>query len=143
MENENKIKTTFWISPDVHAKLDGWAEVANCRSRGEFADQAMRFYMGYLAGVDTSDYLAKTLVDTIKATIHDSENRICTILYKLTVEVDIMSHIIARHFGGDHFSLRDLRRYAVDEVNKTNGQIKFSDALETQRQMLLEEEAEW
>lgn len=82
-------------------------------------------------------------VDTIKATIHDSENRICTLLYKLTVEVDIMAHIIARHFGGDHFSLRDLRRYAVDEVNKTNGQIKFSDALETQRQMLLEEETEW
>lgn len=141
--DEKKKRLAVWLSPDVLQRADTWLAADNCKTRSEFIEKAMRFYMGYLAGVDTSDYLAKTLVDTIKATIHDSENRICTLLYKLTVEVDIMAHIIARHFGGDHFSLRDLRRYAVDEVNKTNGQIKFSDALETQRQMLLEEETEW
>ena len=141
--DEKKKRLAVWLSPDVLQRADTWLATDNCKTRSEFIEKAMRFYMGYLAGVDTSDYLAKTLVDTIKATIHDSENRICTLLYKLTVEVDIMAHIIARHFGGDHFSLRDLRRYAVDEVNKTNGQIKFSDALETQRQMLLEEETEW
>ena len=134
-EHDNKKRTAVWLTPGVIRRMDGWLEEDNCKSRGEFAEKALRFYMGYLATEDTSEYLSRALVDTLRGTLADNENRLCTLLFKLCVEVNMMGHTVAAHFRADPVNRRELRAYAVDEVLRTNGKISFDDALDLQRQV--------
>ena len=133
--DDNKKSTTIWLRPSVISRMDGWLEADNCQSRIEFVDKALRFYMGYLATEDTSEYLSRALVDTLRGTLADNENRLCTLLFKLCVEVNMMGHTVAAHFRADPVNRRELRAYAVDEVLRTNGKISFDDALDLQRQV--------
>ena len=135
MEEKVKKKTTFWLPPDIIDRMDGWLKADNCRSRNEFVEKALRFYMGYLATEDTSEYLSRALVDTLRGTLADNENRLRTLLFKLCVEVNMMGHTVAAHFRADPVNRRELRAYAVDEVLRTNGKISFDDALDLQRQV--------
>ena len=47
MDEENRLKITLWLKPGIVRRMDGWLEEDNCKSRGEFAEKALRFYMGY------------------------------------------------------------------------------------------------
>ena len=135
MDEENRLKITLWLKPGIVRRMDGWLAEDNCKSRGEFAEKALRFYMGYLATEDTSEYLSRALVDTLRGTLADNENRLRTLLFKLCVEVNMMGHTVAAHFRADPVNRRELRAYAVDEVLRTNGKIRFDDALDLQRQI--------
>ena len=135
MSGQNREKITLWLKPDLLRRMDGWLEEDNCSNRREFIERALRFYMGYLAAEDTSEYLSRALVDTLRGTLADNENRLRTLLFKLCVEVNMMGHTVAAHFRADPVNRRELRAYAVDEVLRTNGKISFDDALELQRQV--------
>ena len=135
MAEENKKRTAIWLTPGVIHRMDGWLEEDNCKTRSEFVEKALRFYMGCLATEDTSEYLSRALVDTLRGTLADNENRLRTLLFKLCVEVNMMSHTIAAHFRADPVDRRELRAWAVDEVLRTNGKISFDDALDLQRQV--------
>ena len=83
---DNKKCTTIWLRPSVIRRMDAWMEEANCRSRSEFIEKAVRFYMGYLGTEDTSEYLSDALVATLRGIIADSTNRTNGILFKCAVE---------------------------------------------------------
>lgn len=134
-EHGSKKRTAVWLTPGVIRRMDGWLEEDNCKTRSEFIEKALRFYMGCLATEDTSEYLSRALVDTLRGTLADNENRLRTLLFKLCVEVNMMGHTVAAHFRADPVNRRELRAYAVDEVRRTNGKISFDDALELQRQV--------
>lgn len=132
---DNKKCTTIWLRPSVIRRMDAWLEEANCRSRSEFIEKTVRFYMGYLGTEDTSEYLSDALVATLRGIIADSTNRTNGILFKCAVEQGIMAHTIAAHFRDTMEDRRALRGYVVDEVKRTNGQIRFEDAQDVQRQL--------
>ena len=134
-EHDNKKRTAVWLTPGVIRRMDSWLEEDNCKTRSEFIEKALRFYMGCLATEDTSEYLSRALVDTLRGTLADNENRLRTLLFKLCVEVNMMGHTVAAHFRADPVNRRELRAFAVDEVLRTNGKISFDDALDLQRQV--------
>lgn len=131
---QNKQRTAIWLSPGVIRRMDSLLEMDNCRSRSEFIEKALRFYMGYLVSEDVSAYLSKVLVSTLRGLLADNENRLRSLLFKFCVELNMMTHVIAAHFKDDVDELRELRRYAVDEVKRTHGQIGLDNALHIQRQ---------
>ena len=69
MSEENKKRTAVWLSPRLIRRMDSWLEEDNCSTRSEFIEKALRFYMGYLATEDTSEYLSRALVDTLRGTL--------------------------------------------------------------------------
>ena len=130
-----KKRTAVWIDPNVIHRMDSWLEADNCKTRSEFIEKALRFYMGYLATEDTSAFLSRALVDTLRGILRDNTNRLSTMLFKWCVELNMMGHTIAAHFRADPVNRRELRAYAVDEVKRTNGKIRFDDALDQQRRL--------
>lgn len=136
MSDENKKRTAVWLSPGVIRRMDSWLEEDNCNTRSEFIEKALRFYMGYLATEDTSEYLSQALVDTLQGIVADNSNRLRTMIFKWCVELNMMGHTIAAHFRADPINRRELRAFAVDEVKRTNGQISFDRALDQQRRLL-------
>ena len=108
MDEENRLKITLWLKPGIVRRMDGWLEEDNCKTRSEFIEKALRFYMGCLATEDTSEYLSHALVDTLRGTLADNENRLRTLLFKLCVEVNMMGHTVAAHFRADPVNRREL-----------------------------------
>ena len=140
--DDNKKSTTIWLRPSVISRMDGWLEADNCQSRSEFVDKALRFYMGYLGTEDNTTYISQAILTAIQGTLDDNNNRLCRILFKCAVELNMLCHTIAAHFRADPIHTRELRTYAVDEVKRTNGQVSFESAVRSQRRIEYESDEE-
>ena len=140
--DDNKKSTTIWLRPSVISRMDSWLKADNCRSRNEFVEKALRFYMGYLGTEDNTAYLSKAILTAIQGTLDDNNNRLCRILFKCAVELNMLCHTIAAHFCADSIHTRELRAYAVDEVKRTNGQVSFESAVRQQRRIKYEPDEE-
>ena len=134
MTSEYKKKTTVWLYPSTISKIDGWKGADNCANRSEFMEKAVSFYVGYLSAEDTTEYLSKALLANMQGILDDNSNRLRSLLFKWCVELNMACHTIAAHFGVDDIDRRELRRFAVDEVKRTYGQISFDHALDVQLQ---------
>lgn len=135
-----KKNTTVWMRPSVISRMDSWLEADNCQSRSEFVEKALCFYMGYLGAEDTTAFLSDALVTTLRGIVNDNANRLNSLLFKSAVEQGIMAHTIAAHFRDTLEDHRALRGYVVDEVKRINGQLRFEDVQDIQRQI---PEDEW
>lgn len=140
MEHDNKKRTAVWLTPGVIHRMDGWLKENNCKTRSEFIEKALRFYMGYLGSEDTTEYLSQALVTTLQGIVGDNENRIRSVMFKQAVELNMMSHTIAAHFRADPIDRRELRAFAIEEVKRTNGQVSFDHALDVQRRFPYEDD---
>ena len=127
--------TSYPVLGEFIPIVDGWLEADNCQSRSEFVDKALRFYMGYLGTEDNTAYLSQAILTAIQGTLDDNNNRLCRILFKCAVELNMLCHTIAAHFRADPIHTRELRAYAVDEVKRTNGQVSFESAVRSQRRI--------
>ena len=143
MADKNKIKTTIWIYPSLLQRVDSWLAEDNCSSRSEFVERAIQFYIGYLTSEDVSEYLSQALVSTIKETMDENSNRQRALLFKLCVEVNMLCHTMAAHYRADEIDRRALRAFAVKEVKETNGHVSFDHALDVQRQLPRDADADW
>lgn len=129
----NKQRTTIWLSQNVMKELDNMSKRADCRSRSEFIEQAIKFYDGYIRSTDENQYLPIALSSAVNGIIHTSEDRIAKILYKNTVELSMLMNILAATAEIDEDTLRKLRKKCAKEVNGTRGQIQFEDAYRYQK----------
>ena len=126
---EEKVRFQARISPDTNRKIKELMPKANCRSENEFIEKALKFYCSYLTTQDTTGFLPRIFVHAMQDTLKSSENRIARLLFKLTVEISMMMHVLALGLQIDVSQLDDLRWQCVQEVKKTNGAITFNDTL--------------
>ena len=89
--------------------------------------------MGYLATDDVSSYVCESVSQNIRGMLTENTNRISKLMFKWSVELNMMMHIVAAHFKDDVSDLRALRGYSADEVKRTYGNISFDTALDIQR----------
>jgi len=107
----------------------------NCKNQNEFIQKAVRFYAGYVSASDNTEFLIFTLLSAIRGTMHDSENRIARLLFKLAVEVSMMAHILAEGVEISDEELHRLRGKCVNEVKRTDGKITFEKIVRAQDDM--------
>lgn len=122
---KNKQRTTIWLSHDIMNELDNMTKKANCRSRSEFIEDAIRFYDGYLKSSQKNTYLPVALASSLQGTVKLSEDRIARLLYKNTVELSMLMNIISATVDIDEDTLKKLRTKCINEVRATNGKIDF------------------
>ena len=131
-QEEVKTRITTWLYPSTIQTIDKIMPLDNCKSRSEFLEKAALFYAGYVAGKYAASFLPTALVSALRATVTESEKHICRMLFKLTVELDMVMNVLAAGMSIRTDSLRDLRDKCVREVSRTNGQITLKDAVEYQ-----------
>ena len=133
MDYEKKERTAVWLRPGTIRKIDDWLTKGNYKTRSEFIEKALGFYVGYLESDDSSDYMSDVLSSLIKGILDNNNNRLRSLLFKWAVELNMMCHTIAAHYQMDEIDRRSLRAFAVDEVKRTYGQVSFDHALDVQR----------
>lgn len=129
-----KDKYAFWLTPEAKAEVARLYTEDNCASQSEFVEKALRFYCGYVRTRDDQCFLPSTLSDILEGTLGVMANRIGRLLFKQSVELGILSHIIAADTDVDQATLERLRGRCVNDVKRTNGQIQFKDILQFQRE---------
>ena len=127
--SEEKMRIHTRVSPEMERKISAAMEKDNCQSRNEFLEKALKFYCDYLAAEDVSEFLPPIFVHAMRGTLQCSEERIARLLFKLTVEISMMMHVLAAGLEIDASQLDDLRWRCVQEVKKTNGSVTFKDTL--------------
>ena len=124
-----KIKFAMRIKPDTQELVREWYPKDNCLSQNEFIEKAIHFYVEHLSAKSSTSFLPSALVSALRATIKGSEDRIARLLFKLTVEISMMMHVLAEGLEINASRLDDLRWRCVQEIKKVNGTISFEDTL--------------
>ena len=133
IKSKAKKRTAVWLYPETIEKMDGLIERDNCKSRSEFIDKALNFYMGYLVSEDTTGYLSKILISAIQGILKETENRNANNIFRLSVEMSMMMNILAAGLEISDEELRSLRGRCVQQVRKSRGKISMEEAIKFQQ----------
>ncbi|KAF5041251.1 hypothetical protein DSECCO2_524910 [anaerobic digester metagenome] len=133
IQHKAKDRTAVWLYPETIEQMDSMLEADNAKSRSEFIEKALQFYMGYLASENTTGYLSKVLVSAIQGTLRETENRNSSNIFRLSVEMAMMMNILAAGLEISDDDLRKLRGRCINEVKKTRGKISMEDAVKFQQ----------
>lgn len=132
MNHETKIRIPLWIYPSTDGEIDNTYESDNCKSKSEFIEKAVKFYLGYLKEERNVNYLSPRITSSVEAVIHGSEQRLSRNLFKIAVELGKISHTLAALNDVDDKTLQELHAMCVDEVRHINGCINFEHAVKFQ-----------
>lgn len=131
-QEKAKVRKGFYIEEDLLEQVDGLLLQANVKSRNEFLNQALKFYIGYLTSEKIENYMLSSISSVMHATVKDSENRMARAMFKLAVEISKLSHAIAYSHRVDEETLRKLQAKCVDEAKRINGAVNFEETYEFQ-----------
>ena len=85
-----------------------------------------------MASEHNPSYLPRIVISTLKNIIRDSENRQCTQLYRVAVELAVLMNVIAASNGFSGEDVRKLRESCEEQVKRINGTIRLDDAVRWQ-----------
>ena len=130
--SEKKQKYAYWMRPSMVAEIEEMLPAANATSKGDFICKAVEFYIGYLRQQKNINYLAPMLTGAIKSEVRSLGKDVCEMLFKLAVEMGIISNITAAVNDIPEDTFETLRLNVAQEVARTNGILTFEDADEWQ-----------
>ena len=125
-KNENRLN--FRMTDETAAKIERWYQEDNCRSRNEFVEKAVNFYADSLAA-ENSTMLPLAIQTAIDARLKLFEDRMASILYKQTVEMDMAISILLQSVNVDESVLRQERAKSIAAVRHTNGRLRMEQKL--------------
>lgn len=130
---KGKNKFLLWAYPETLEKISELYRQDDCRSKSEFVEKAIRFYIGYLTAEDSSNYLPNMFLSNMRSIAAESDNRQSRMLFKLAVEIAMLQNLFAAFNDVDPESLERLRGECVQEVKRMNGSFSLRDAVDWQR----------
>ena len=128
-----KTSIGLYIDKYVLDDIESAIPETNCLSRNEFIAEAIRFYITFLKKKNYSDLLTPAFESVVGGKIATTENHIARVLFKQSVEIAMMMHVVAGAFQIDEDNLDRLRGMCVDEVSRLGGKFNFEDAVRIQK----------
>lgn len=126
---ENRHRHTVWMDDPVWDQVESRYQKDNCSTKNEYIEKAIRFYSGYLDAKGADDYLPRVLADVLEGKLGALGKRMGHLLFKQSVEQDVLANLFAYGLDVDMDTLQKLRVRCVKEVRETNGEIALEDAL--------------
>lgn len=139
MSKENKDRLALRMGPDTKRKIDQWYKAAGCRSKNQFVERAVNFYVDHLAVQDDSGTLPRAVLSSLDGRLGMFEDRMSSLLYKHSVELDMVMGILADSYELTEEELRRRRADSVRNVKGTNGRLSFEQKVHAENDV----EDEW
>lgn len=130
---KEKIKFALYLQPESMEQVEHWYRLIECRSKSEFIENAIQFYVGFLMADDGGTYLPNAFLSNMKSIVAESTSQIGKMLFKQSVELAMLMNIIAASQDIDRDTLSRLQGECVKEVKRTNGNFSFKDAVDWQK----------
>lgn len=134
-ENTNKNVNEPMPSKSIRLRVDQWEDCERLKkqlglpSPNHFIRDAVDFYIEFLNAKNSSKFLTPALESVIDAKNRDSEGRINRNLYRLAVEQNHLSRIIAYTYDIPDEVVKELRAQAIRDVQETNGTIRVDEII--------------
>ena len=98
-------------------------------------EKAVEFYLGYVMSEHMVNYLAPTIMSSVRACSESNTSRISRMLFNLAVEMAISNNLLAASisFATERYSA--LKQECEREVRRLNGEFSMDDALRWQRRL--------
>jgi metal-responsive CopG/Arc/MetJ family transcriptional regulator len=129
----DNITTGIYIDRDLPEIIGAYLRQADCRSRNEFINKAIRHYIAFLQKENDNEFLTPALESVLSGMLGDTENRLARILFKLATELSMLLHVTASQYDITEDEIDNLRKYCVDEVSRLNGNVNLKAAIRHQR----------
>ena len=117
----DKEKFAVRLEPETRMRLERCYTMDGSKSRRQYVENAIRFYTDYLEMNDGSMLLPKEISAAIDGRLGMFESRISSLLFKLTVALDMNAGILSDAYEFSEESLRQRRAESVKNVKQTNG----------------------
>ena len=124
MSKENRDRLALRMGPETKRKIDQWYEAAGCHSRNQFVEQAVNFYADHLS-IQSNGSLPKAISSALDGRLGMFEDRLASLLYKHSVELDMVMGILADSCELSEEDVRRRRADSVRSVKQTNGRLSF------------------
>ena len=125
----NKEKYAFWLTPEAKKMVESDVVLGNCGSQSEFVEKAVRFYDGYLKAQNAGAFLPHAVADVLEGMLGVFANRMAKLLFNLTVEHNIINHLLAADVDMTREDYNKMRGNSVREINSTRGTISPKDVI--------------
>ena len=80
---KNKRKFALWLYPETLEKIGQLYTADDCRSKSEFIEKAVQFYIDHLTAEDQRSMLPNAMLSSMKSIVAESDNRISRLLFKI------------------------------------------------------------
>ena len=125
MGSEMKERLPLRMKPETSRRLEQWYAADNCRSKNEFVEKAVNFYVDYLETQDNQSLLPTALQAALDGRLGRLEDCIARREFTREVELDLLIGIIADAVEVDRDDLKRRRAASVRNVRATNGLISL------------------
>ena len=133
---KDKEQIAFRVTPQMKREIDLIMDSDGSRTRNEFLEHAVRFYIDHLLARDMST-LPVSVTGAIDGRLGMLEDRLSALQFNNSVELDMLVQIIASEYDLDPGYLRKLRSESVKNVKQTGGRVSLANAVRES------DEAEW
>lgn len=128
-----KTKFSIRVDNNLLKAADSYIKGSTVQSRTELIEYALRFYLGFLTAENAEDYMLDSVSSMMTGMMHDTENRLARMDFKIAVELSKLSQVIAYSHDIDEEALNRLHLKCVEEVKRINGAVDFESAYSYQK----------
>ena len=125
----SKTHCSYMIEQEVTDKLEKHYKDDGSKSKSEFVERAINFYCGYVTAENYRDFFPKVILSSIKGTLDSFEARMASLLFKLAVELSVLSEVTAATIDTSELNLHRIRANCVKNVQQTHGFISLIEAV--------------
>lgn len=129
---KKRIKTGTMMYPEIIQLCDDNLRLSNAKSRNDFIEESIKFYVSFLNTESNTSFLNQTIESVIKSSIDLSEDRLAKLLFKLTIEMSMMMNIIGAHFDIDDSTLDKLRGKCIADIKSSVGSLNLKEIIRYQ-----------
>ena len=120
-----KEKFALYLTPEMKARLERhYMEDGSCSLTG-FIENAINFYLDYLSANNAGMFLPFSVQSYLDGRLDQFEDRMASLLYKQSVELDMVMSVLADCVNLDEKYLRRKRAESVVNVKKLNGRLRL------------------
>ena len=134
--SKEKEQIAFRVTPQVKREIDLIMDSDGSRTRNEFLEHAVKFYIDHLLARSMTT-LPVSVTSAIDGRLGMLEDRLSALQFNNSVELDMLVQIIAGQYDFDPGYLRKLRSESVKNVKQTSGRVSLANAVRES------DEAEW
>lgn len=123
-----RIKTGTMLYPQIIKLCDDNINLAEAKSRNDFIEKAILFYVGYLNSKN-NEFFNDILDKTLESKLSLLEDKISKTLFKQSVEINMLNNIIATISELGQETIDILRKKSIQEVKETSGKITLDSII--------------
>lgn len=132
-KKEKHVRYSAWLRESTIKQIEKYYEDDQCKTKSAFIEKAILYYINFINLDRNMDILSPTLMSSLRAISDENATRLTRLIFKLAVELGVLSNIVAFRFDISEKDIKMVRDECIKEMEKTNGVFDLKKAVRWQK----------